>query len=224
MPNEKESTTDPLLPVDDQIDFMLRDHREMLQQAASEDATIRFGVARRLAREYRVLARYREEEQAVARQYADAVRPINERIAFLEETLERMARVYREAGLGNVMVVPGVGQWKTRRKAARWEIDNEAVLRQLDPESAFIDPGEPRPPVAKIRGAELRKYLDDLLRERVKSPQVSPEELEALAEPIEEMFGGTVRYVPEEIGVRFIPEEGQMRGFDDEEADGTAGE
>lgn len=218
MPNENESTTPTPLPVDEEIDTLLEPYpnrQELLEEAVRDDARLRFALARRLTREYSLLRRYHEEERAISLEYAAATSQISARIEAIEETFRRMALRQREAGMGNVLAVPGVGEVRTRKKAARWEVDNDTVLRQIDRESPFYQLGDPKPPEPKLRGQEFRRHLNELLDTIIRrggDADVTPEELEELAKPIEEMFSGAVRYVREDVVAELIPEEGLMGG------------
>jgi len=199
-----ERSTDPVLGVDVDIDGLLGMPPDYVARAAADDARLRYGLARRLQIERRRHARAVEEYAAVSAEWEQHLSTLSRRLADLEAMFEDMARTHRAAGLGNTLVIPGVGEWSTRKRPARWEVDNEGVLAQLDPESPLVERPEPVQPPPKLRGREFRAYLTETLQKATAGRgDMPPEELADLARTLAEQWGDAVRYVPESIGVEF---------------------
>lgn len=212
------SSNSPQLPVDLRVDSMLsainaiedpeQRHRSFAQRAAEADLHMAGGIGRRLLR---ARARIRELQEAMA-QYETEVNEVAEPLlreeADLIEMLHGMALVRRDAGLGNYLDIPGVGRISTRAPTARWAVDNNEVISGLagDERPKFVEPTPPPAPSERVRGADLRKHLDELLE--IASVQILAEADPAIrdrlildaAERIAAAYPG-VTYVPGEISI-----------------------
>lgn len=69
---------------------------------------------------------------ALLAEYERALAPLTVQIAMLEAAVEGMALARREEGRGNVLELPGIGRWETRKVTGRWSVaDAEAVAAAL---------------------------------------------------------------------------------------------
>lgn len=179
MPRETDAIRDHgLLPLDADTDTLLAQiaeeddglseeerHTARALRAAAMDMHMAVGVGRRLLRTEARLRELSDEALRFMNEITMLSEPLELTRLELVSMLDAMALTRREAGLGNTFDVPGVGVWKTRKAAERWAIDNDAALAELegDDRAEFVDPGEPRPPVPKVRGDLLRARLAELL-------------------------------------------------------------
>ncbi len=224
MPDEMDPTI-RLPGVDDTIDLLLQSdvvdlppddtvRQERIQRAVADDDSFRFAIARRMVLEEQAIAQLEHEQHSVWGRYQEAIQPHARRLQFYEDTLIEMARQWRRAGRGNVMPVPGIGEWRTRAAGARWEVDNAAVMAALegDDRQMFVDPGEPKPPVPKLRGDLYRAHLLKVLADSTAGRgRMTDEERDAIAAQVAAAYPG-VEWEPRRIEVKMHPEGGPDDG------------
>lgn len=172
-PQHRTSAASATLPIDEQIDSLF----EGLFEAASEEQQEHFqrevdalhpalrnvGLGRKLIRLRREMERIGHEELLYLGEVERARKRVREQMRQIELVFEAEAREHRLAGNGNRLEIVGVGTWSTRRKPARWSVENETVIEALDADlkAEFTELPEPKPPEPKLKGKEFRRFLDE---------------------------------------------------------------
>lgn len=216
-PDGSESNTDRAvrLPgIDDAVDDLIAnaeriwdgdpERAKLVHRAVADDDRIRYGVARRLQQEYATIRAIKQERERIWDAYGEAIAPHVARARFLEDVLEQMALMWRDSGRGNVMMVPGVGEWRTRRNPGGWQIDTVALLRTLgsDERGQFVVREEPKPPAEKLDRRTFVEHLDELVSTALAGRErVTPEDMSAAAAAVAQTYGEAVRWVPGRITV-----------------------
>lgn len=228
MSDETKSNTDQglrLPGVDDAIDALLDDvegyepdsaeHREMVQRAVAQDASMRYAIGRQYIANVAAIERLEREQKAVWERYHEAMRPHAMRANVLAEILEQMALMARESGQGNTMVIPGIGKWSTRRVNGRWDLTADSILAALegDDRQQFVETVRPEP-YDKLDRQAFVTHLATLLEDSIAGQKLTDGEITDAAETVAATFEG-VAYVPPRITVTMKLEGGQ----DDEPAD-----
>lgn len=90
------------------------------------------GTGRRLLQLNRRVFDLSASRTAILAEYDRAVEPLMAQIKMLESAVEGIALARREEGRGNVLELPGVGRWETRKVPGRWSVaDPDAVAAAL---------------------------------------------------------------------------------------------
>lgn len=187
---------------------------ETINKQTSEDFDLervmeprdRLAIGRELLQIAATEARHKAEFDAAAADLEEQRAKLAPRKVELEQLLEHFARTNREATGENSVVIPGVGEWSTRKAGGRFVVDDKAALIEAlegDEAGEFTYMPDPVPPQRQLRGDEVRARLLSMHREATDAlPKDADEQRAAIGAGIAKGYPG-MRFDEDRVNVSY---------------------